>query len=56
VELLAIRLQLFFLAILAPQSPAPLVIAVLLGGASEVYNRWRWGISYPLRAAGGGSA
>jgi len=52
---LAIRLQLLFLAILAPRSPAPLVIAVLLGCVSEVYNRWRWGVSYPLRAAGGGA-
>ncbi len=51
---LAIRLQLLFLVILAPLSPAPLVIAVLLGGASEAYNRWRWRISYPLQAVGGG--
>jgi 4-hydroxybenzoate polyprenyltransferase len=52
---LSVQLQLIFLVILAPQSPAPLLIAVLLGGASEAYNRWRWGVSYPLRAAGGGA-
>ena len=53
---LAIRLQLLFLAILAPQAPAPLLFALLIGGATEVYNRWRWGIGYPLRAMarGGG--
>lgn len=53
-NVLSIRLQLLFLAILAPVSPAPLVVAIVLGGASEAYNRWRWKVSYPLRAVGGG--
>jgi len=51
---LSIRLQLLFLAILAPQAPVPLVAAVLIGGAAEAYNRWRWGVGYPLRAVGRG--
>ena len=51
---LSIRLQLLFLAILAVQAPAPLVAAVSIGCATEAYNRWRWGVGYPLRAAGGG--
>jgi 4-hydroxybenzoate polyprenyltransferase len=52
---LSIRLQLLFLAILAPQAPAPLVVAILIGGAAETYNRWRWGVGYPLRAVSGES-
>lgn len=50
---LAIRLQLVFLAILAPVALAPLAMALLLGLATELYNRWRWGAGYPLSALGG---
>lgn len=52
----SIQLQLLFLAILAAQAPVPLLVAVLLGGASQAYNRWRWGIGYPLRGVSGGGA
>jgi len=51
---LSVQLQLLFLVILVAQAPAPLVVAILLGGATEAYNRWRWGVGYPLRAVGGG--
>jgi len=49
---LTIRLQLLFLVLLAPQTPAPLVVAIVIGGAAEGYNRWRWGVGYPFRAVG----
>ncbi|HEY6221373.1 MAG TPA: hypothetical protein VIX13_02450, partial [Candidatus Eisenbacteria bacterium] len=52
----SIRLQLLFLAILAPQAPAALLAAILIAGATEAYNRWRWGVGYPLRAVGWGGA
>ena len=51
---LSVQLQLLFLVILVAQAPAPLLVAILLGGATEAYNRWRWGVGYPLRAVGGG--
>ena len=53
---LVIRLQLLFLAILAPQAPAALLVAILIGGAAEAYNGWRWGVGYPIRAVGRGGA
>lgn len=53
---LSIRLQLLFLVILAPQAPAAFLAAILIAGATEAYNRWRWGVGYPLRAVGRGGA
>ena len=52
----SVQLQLLFLAILAPQAPVALLVAILIGGATEAYNRWRWGVGYPLRAVGRGGA
>ncbi len=46
---LAIRLQLVFLALLAPWNALPLGFTVAAGALTEAYNRWRWGIGYPLR-------
>jgi 4-hydroxybenzoate polyprenyltransferase len=46
----SIWLQLLFLGILAPISPAPICFALLMGAVTDRYNRWRWGVGYPLQA------
>jgi 4-hydroxybenzoate polyprenyltransferase len=45
-----IALQLAFLALLGPRNPMPVAFAVAAGLAVSLYNRFRWGISYPLPA------
>ena len=50
---LAVGLQLLFLALQAPWAPFPLAAAAIIGLATAGYNRWRWGVGYPLPAFGG---